>query len=48
MIQLEVRIRLTLRYHQPTSAVDLVGWVDDINGFTYTQQSSSQVRPSTT
>jgi phospholipase C len=41
--QLEVRIRLTLRYHQPTGAVDLMGWVDDINGFTYTQQSSSQV-----
>ena len=37
--QLEVSIRLTLRYHQPTNAVDLMGWVDDINGFTYTQQS---------
>ena len=41
VIKFEISIRLTLRYHQPTNAVDLVGWVDDINGVTYTQQSNS-------
>jgi phospholipase C len=30
----EVRILLTLRYHQPTNAVDLFGWIDDINALT--------------
>jgi phospholipase C len=39
VIKFEIRIRLTLRYHQPTNAVDLVGWVDDINAVTFTQQS---------
>ena len=41
VIKFEVKIRLTLRYHQPTNAVDLVGWVDDINAVTFTQQSSN-------
>ena len=36
VIKFEVTIRLTLRYHQPTGAVDLTGWVDDINAVTFT------------
>ena len=36
VIKFEVSIRFTLRYHQPTGAVDLTGWVDDINAVTYT------------
>ena len=39
VIKFEVIVRLTLRFHQPTAAVDLFGWVDDINGITYTPQS---------
>jgi len=41
VIKFEIKIRLTLRYHQPTNAVDLVGWVDDINAVTFTQQSTN-------
>jgi FG-GAP-like repeat len=41
VIKFEIRIRLTLRYHQPTGAVDLVGWVDDINAVTFTQVANS-------
>jgi hypothetical protein len=40
VIKFEIIVRLTLRFHQPTAAVDLFGWVDDINGITYTPQSS--------
>ena len=40
VIKFEIIVRLTLRFHQPTAAVDLFGWVDDINGVTYTPQSS--------
>ena len=39
--ELDVRIRCTLRFHQATGAVDLMGWVDDINGFTYTQVATN-------
>ena len=39
VIKFEIIVRLTLRFHQPTAAVDLFGWVDDINGITYTPQS---------
>jgi phospholipase C len=41
VIKFEVKIRLTLRYHQPTNAVDLVGWVDDINAVTFSQITNS-------
>src|ERR1700730_2253990 len=41
VIKFEIRIRLTLRYHQPTGAVDLVGWVDDINAVTFTQVANT-------
>ncbi len=37
----EVTLRFTLRYHQPTGAVDLFGWVDDINGITFASVSSN-------
>ena len=40
IVKFEIVIRLTLRFHQPTGAVDLFGWVDDINGFTYIPQSA--------
>ena len=36
LVKFEVSIRLTLRNHPDTGAVDLVGWVDDINGITFT------------
>jgi len=45
VIKFEIRIRLTLRYHQPTGAVDLVGWVDDINGVTFTPVPASSDPP---
>ena len=40
LVRAELKIRLTLRLHAATNAVDLFGWVDDINGITYTPQSS--------
>jgi phospholipase C len=36
LVNLQITLRLTLRYLAATKAVDLFGWVDDINGFTYT------------
>jgi phospholipase C len=36
VIKFLIVVKLTLRFHQPTGAVDLFGWVDDINGVTYT------------
>ena len=39
IVKFEVIVKLTLRFHQPTGAVDLFGWVDDINGLAYTLQS---------
>ena len=35
VIKFEITLRFTLRYHQPTGAVDLFGWVDDINDPTH-------------
>ena len=31
VVQFEVKLRLTFRLHQATNAVDVMGWVDDIN-----------------
>ena len=42
VIKFLIVIKLTLRFHQPTGAVDLFGWVDDINGLTYTPKSVGQ------
>ncbi len=36
VIKFQITIRLTLRPHAATSGVDVMGWVDDINGITYT------------
>ena len=44
IVKFEVIVRLTLRFHEPTGAVDLFGWVDDINGFTYTPQGGGPVQ----
>ena len=45
VIKFEVKIRLTLRFHPATNAVDLVGWVDDINAVTFTPESINQPIP---
>jgi len=37
IVNLGLTLRLTLRYHPATKAVDLFGWVDDLNGITPTQ-----------
>ena len=39
VVNFEIKIRLTLRLNTATQAVDLFGWVDDINGITFTPQS---------
>ncbi|HEY4089430.1 MAG TPA: alkaline phosphatase family protein [Bryobacteraceae bacterium] len=39
LVRFEIRIRLTLRHNAATNAVDLFGWVDDINGIKYTPVS---------
>ncbi len=36
IVQFDVTLRLTLRYRDATRAVDLFGWVDDIEGITAT------------
>lgn len=40
VVKFEINIRLTLRLHAETHAVDLFGWVDDINGLKYTSTSN--------
>ena len=40
IVNLQFTLRLTLRYLAPTKAVDLFGWVDDIEGITATPTST--------
>lgn len=40
VIQFEIKIRFTLRFDAATRSVDLMGWVDDINGITFAEESA--------
>ncbi len=42
---LEITVQLTLRYEAATNSVDLFGWLDDINGITFTPLPLSPPAP---